>query len=490
MRRLLVLLLGMIPFAAIAQTESGPTGPVEETDVPRIPSVDGGEPFFTAEPRTLPRTLAEEKSFDENSPDRPINCESSEDPNVLSDCSDEAGLLQGLPSDLQLDDGYEPDAYRSFEGALSPYGDWVEDPDYGPIWRPAEEEVGEDFSPYETAGYFADTADGWTWVSDWSWGWAPFHYGRWLRFAGLGWCWIPGTLWGPSWVAWRFGGGYVGWAPLPPRGVVVGPPTARRAGWQFSLTTELGRRSLRRVPFGVVPSIIARTVPVVNVRVIDVGGARVRVNVGPARATVEAANGRSLPASRPLPSLVNVLSNRSIVGRLGLPLASRPWVQAQAAPGPLQHASVRTALPAGFRGRSAISSPYAARTSPSHLEGSVQRFPRLSMGAASVTPAPVRSGPVPAYQGSPPRTLSPPPPRLLGNRPNATWSGPAQLQPSRAFAPGRVWISPPATPSSQPRTAAPVFRPATPVYQLAPVTQTRPGLPTPASPTGKPHRIR
>ena len=27
---------------------------------------------------------------------------------------------------------------------------------------------------------------------------------------------MPGTVWGPAWVSWQYGGGYVGWAPLPP----------------------------------------------------------------------------------------------------------------------------------------------------------------------------------------------------------------------------------------------------------------------------------
>lgn len=56
-----------------------------------------------------------------------------------------------------------------------------------------------------------------TWVSDYSWGWAPFHYGRWTFDNYYGWMWIPGTEWGPAWVAWRSGGGYYGWAPLGPR---------------------------------------------------------------------------------------------------------------------------------------------------------------------------------------------------------------------------------------------------------------------------------
>ncbi len=54
------------------------------------------------------------------------------------------------------------------------------------------------------------------WVSDYSWGWAPFHYGRWFNDPYYGWMWMPGYEWSPAWVAWRDGGDYYGWAPLRP----------------------------------------------------------------------------------------------------------------------------------------------------------------------------------------------------------------------------------------------------------------------------------
>ena len=38
---------------------------------------------------------------------------------------------------------------------------------------------------------------------------------------GRGWVWVPGTVWAPAWVSWRYGGGYVGWAPLPPAGSAI-----------------------------------------------------------------------------------------------------------------------------------------------------------------------------------------------------------------------------------------------------------------------------
>ena len=59
---------------------------------------------------------------------------------------------------------------------------------------------------------------GWTWASDYNWGWAPFHYGRWLYDDAYGWMWVPGYEWAPAWVSWRNGGGCYGWAPLGPGG--------------------------------------------------------------------------------------------------------------------------------------------------------------------------------------------------------------------------------------------------------------------------------
>jgi hypothetical protein len=49
------------------------------------------------------------------------------------------------------------------------------------------------------------------------WGDVTYHYGRWYDAPSNGWVWIPGTTWAPAWVAWREGGGYCGWAPLPPQ---------------------------------------------------------------------------------------------------------------------------------------------------------------------------------------------------------------------------------------------------------------------------------
>jgi hypothetical protein len=76
--------------------------------------------------------------------------------------------------------------------------------------------VDPDFFPYSTAGYWIMTEYGWTWISNYTWGWAPFHYGRWDYDNFYGWFWVPDNIWGPSWVIWRRANGYYGWTPMRP----------------------------------------------------------------------------------------------------------------------------------------------------------------------------------------------------------------------------------------------------------------------------------
>jgi hypothetical protein len=68
-------------------------------------------------------------------------------------------------------------SYQTFYDQLSPYGQWINDPDYGYVWMP---DASADFKPYATDGHWVYTDEGWTWDSDYPWGWAAFHYGRWL----------------------------------------------------------------------------------------------------------------------------------------------------------------------------------------------------------------------------------------------------------------------------------------------------------------------
>jgi hypothetical protein len=111
---------------------------------------------------------------------------------------------------------------------LDRYGRWDRHPEYGSIWYP--QSVGAGWAPYRD-GHWAWVAPwGWTWVDDAPWGFAPFHYGRWVNWQGR-WGWTPGgyvarPAYAPALVAWlgggnvsvgiSIGGPTVGWVPLAP----------------------------------------------------------------------------------------------------------------------------------------------------------------------------------------------------------------------------------------------------------------------------------
>jgi len=114
---------------------------------------------------------------------------------------------------------FAPDAengsYSTFYRNLEPYGDWMETGVYGYVFQPRQAAQSRDWRPY-TNGRWVYTDAGWTWISDEQFGWATYHYGRWIRLRSVGWVWVPGENWAPAWVSWRKGSDYVGWAPLPP----------------------------------------------------------------------------------------------------------------------------------------------------------------------------------------------------------------------------------------------------------------------------------
>ncbi len=109
-----------------------------------------------------------------------------------------------------------------FYDALAPYGVWAEDAALGWVWTPSDPE----FAPY-ARGRWVETEAGPTFLADEAYGWAVAHYGRWF-WQNTRWYWVPGTRWGPAWVAWRLGDDHrkggggedsiVGWRALPPAG--------------------------------------------------------------------------------------------------------------------------------------------------------------------------------------------------------------------------------------------------------------------------------
>jgi uncharacterized protein DUF6600 len=111
---------------------------------------------------------------------------------------------------------------------LDDYGDWRDDPDYGHIWYPNRVSAG--WAPYREGHWDWISPWGWTWVDDSPWGYAPYHYGRWVVIGGR-WGWVAGpvavrAVYAPALVVFIGAGGIgfggnVGWFPLRPREVYV-----------------------------------------------------------------------------------------------------------------------------------------------------------------------------------------------------------------------------------------------------------------------------
>jgi hypothetical protein len=133
---------------------------------------------------------------------------------------------EAAPPPTEIEAPAQPPDDTTFEQALTPYGRWVATPDYGRVWVPSAA-ANPDWQPY-TDGRWVYTGAGWAFASDVPWGWAAFHYGRWGWVAGTGWFWVPGRVWAPAWVSWRYNNGHVSWSPYAPRGFAYGP---RWRGW-------------------------------------------------------------------------------------------------------------------------------------------------------------------------------------------------------------------------------------------------------------------
>jgi hypothetical protein len=144
----------------------------------------------------------------------------------------------------------QPVTVNYFYETLSPYGSWIDVPDYGRCWRPTVVGLDPGWRPYADRGRWIYTDYGWYWQSDYSWGWAAFHYGRWHSSPSYGWVWVPGTTWGPAWVSWRSSRDYCGWAPLPPEAYYSHSAgfTYRSSGVSFNFEFGIRRDCYTFVP--------------------------------------------------------------------------------------------------------------------------------------------------------------------------------------------------------------------------------------------------
>jgi hypothetical protein len=203
-------------------------------------------------------------------------------------------------------------SFQVFYDQLSPYGQWVDYPNYGYVWIP---DSGTDFIPYSTSGHWVLTDYGWMWVSDYDWGWAPFHYGRWDYDNFYGWFWVPDNEWGPAWVTWRRAEGYYGWEPMAP-GVSVNISLDRSYNrhndhWMFVRDRDIERSDINRYYVNRTDhDRIIRNSTVINKTYVDHIRNTTYVS-GPSREEVQKVTGRSvnsvimLDNNRPGQSLVN-----------------------------------------------------------------------------------------------------------------------------------------------------------------------------------------
>jgi hypothetical protein len=184
---------------------------------------------------------------------------------------------------------------ESFYEPLEPYGRWIETIRYGWVWHPHE--MPDDWRPY-SYGHWQCTEMGWVFVADHPWGWACYHYGRWLHTPDNGWIWIPGTVWAPAWVSWRSGGEHVGWAPLPPdphyhaASVVI----VEERNWHFDFVFVAGARFHEPcrpavfVPATQQVNIINQTNNITNVKVVN----KTVINNGPQIQHIEKVSNKSV----------------------------------------------------------------------------------------------------------------------------------------------------------------------------------------------------
>jgi FecR protein len=120
---------------------------------------------------------------------------------------------------------------------LDGQGAWESTPDYGNVWFPRGVDAG--WAPYHDGHWSYIEPWGYTWVDDQRWGFAPFHYGRWISVRGA-WGWVPcppraygavyvRPVYAPALVAWVGVGAGVAWFALGPREVYVPSyPVSRR----------------------------------------------------------------------------------------------------------------------------------------------------------------------------------------------------------------------------------------------------------------------
>jgi hypothetical protein len=243
-------------------------------------------------------------------------------------------------------------------------GRWESHPEYGPLWMPTTVVAG--WAPYRYGHWTWISPWGWTWVDDAPWGFAPFHYGRWVTVSGR-WCWAPGRyvarpVYAPALVAWvgkprvHPGPPLVGWVPLAPREAYY-PHYARRPGYW---------KSVNYAQLHLLPHNTPRTVPTQPIRYANQG----------APGGVSAVPSTELRSRRPVapvvaqidPQIGNSLSNQPLRPHVPPPGVARTI----GVPGAGNSATLRPAVPPSVRPAPGVAPQPPAATAARERE----RIPR------------------------------------------------------------------------------------------------------------------
>lgn len=149
---------------------------------------------------------------------------------------------RGVPVRPEVAYGYE-----AYADTLSAWGTWEPDGEHGVRWCPRADVIEPGFTPYTSRGHWALSeapigqaqAGSPAWVSEDSdtWGAITTRHGWWVQRRQ--WCWIPGVEETPGRVVWRWGDGFVGWAPEAPCWVALDDVEYEALDWVFTLLGTL-----------------------------------------------------------------------------------------------------------------------------------------------------------------------------------------------------------------------------------------------------------
>jgi len=422
---------------------------------------------------------------------------------------------------------------------LDDYGDWRDDPSYGHVWFPSQVAVG--WAPYH-AGHWAWISPwGWTWVDDSSWGYAPFHYGRWVSVGGR-WGWVAGpvtvqAVYAPALVVFIGGGpggfgGNVGWFPLGPREVYVPSYHVSQAYVTrvnissttvnvtqvtnvYNTTIIKNSTTITNITYAnrgvqgavmVVPQQafvsaqpVARASVTVSAQQIATMSVSARASVAPTQASVLGA--RAATAGR-VAAPPAAIASRQVVAKKTPPPPPVPFAKQQQAlaahPGqPLARSEVQTLRPAASAaarpavkvapvgkpatpnvGHPAANVPSAARPGQPAAPANQPMNRPASQPAPSARPATA----TPAQPSRPAPQPSQPAPTQPDNRPAATQPN-SRPEPTRPEATQPAPNRTPPAPAARPQTAAPTERPE---QRTAPPAAAKPATAAPTKPAAPP----